>query len=235
MPSIAENLAVVRERIDQAARRSDRPASSVRLIAVSKTQPASAVSEAFAAGQRDFGENRVQEALEKMRDTPAEVQWHLIGHLQSNKAKFVPGAFVQVHTVDSARLAMALDRHARAGGMQRVARPLDVLLQANLTGESSKSGVQEDAGLEGLLTATLACPSLRPVGLMTIPDPAYDERATRNVFARLRELLERLRSACGAGIAFRELSMGMSHDFEWAIAEGATLVRVGTAIFGARG
>jgi uncharacterized pyridoxal phosphate-containing UPF0001 family protein len=140
-----------------------------------------------------------------------------------------------VHAVDSGRLALALDRYARAGGVQTVARPLDVLLQANITGEATKSGAQSEEALEPLLGAVLGCPSLRPVGLMTIPDPAYGELATRAVFSRLRETLERLRSVCGAGPAFRELSMGMSHDFEWAIAEGATLVRVGTAIFGSRG
>lgn len=235
MPSIAENLASVRDRISEAARHAGRSVSSVRLIAVSKAHPASAVAEAFAAGQRDFGENRVQEALDKMLGVPAEATWHLIGHLQSNKAKRVPGSFVMVHTVDSARLALALDRYARAGGVQTVARPLDVLLQANVTGEATKSGVRDEEALEPLLRAVLGCPSLRPVGLMTIPDPAHDERATRAVFSRLREALERLRSACGTGPAFRELSMGMSHDFEWAISEGATLVRIGTAIFGARG
>jgi len=234
MPSIAPStiaarLADVRARIAEAARRSGRPASAVRLIAVSKTHPASAVAEAYAAGQREFGENRVQEALEKMPASPPDVIWHLIGHLQSNKAKLVPGAFRVVHTVDSIKLAQTLDRHAQAAGAS-----VEVLLQANLTGEATKSGVADAAALAPLLAAVLACPALKATGLMTIPDPAYDERRTRQVFARMNELLERLRTACAPGPAFCELSLGMSHDFEWAVEEGATLVRVGTAIFGAR-
>jgi PLP dependent protein len=228
MPSIAENLALVRDRIATAARRSGRAPDSVRLIAVSKTQPPAAIAEAFAAGQRDFGENRVQEALAKQPDAPAGATWHLIGHLQSNKAKLVPGAFAVVHSVDTGKLAAALDRHAQPS------QPTDVLLQANLSGEASKSGVNDAASLEPLLLETLRCRGLRAVGLMTIPDPEYTEVQTRDVFARLRESLARLRAATGAGDAFRELSMGMSHDYEWAIEEGATLVRVGTAIFGAR-
>jgi pyridoxal phosphate enzyme (YggS family) len=229
MPSIAENLAQVRARIATAACRSGRAAASVRLIAVSKTHPAAAVAEAFAAGQVDFGENRVQEALEKIPHAPPGAVWHLVGHLQGNKSRLVPGAFRMVHSLDSVRLAEALDRHAQAA-----ACTVAVLLQANLSGEASKSGVTDAAALEGLLAAALRCKGLKPVGLMTIPDPAGGEARTRAAFARLRELLERLRSACGAGAEFRELSMGMSQDFEWAIEEGATLVRVGTAIFGAR-
>jgi pyridoxal phosphate enzyme (YggS family) len=229
MPTIADNLALVRERIAAAARRSGRPASSVRLIAVSKTHPVSAIAQAFAAGQREFGENRVQEALAKQPHAPAGIAWHLIGHVQSNKAKLVPGAFLAVHSVDSVRLIEALDRHAQAAG-----RTLDVLLQANLSGEATKSGVADLEALEPLLAAALKCRGLKPVGLMTIPDPAFGEAETRAVFGRLRESLDRLRSACGAGAAFCELSMGMTHDYEWAIEEGATLVRVGTAVFGPR-
>jgi len=229
MPSIAENLAQVRSRIAAAARRSGRAATAVRLIAVSKTHPATAVAEAFAAGQVDFGENRVQEALEKILQAPPGAVWHLVGHLQSNKARLVPRAFRMVHSLDSVPLAEALDRHAQAA-----ACTVAVLLQANLSGEASKSGVADAADLEPLLAAVLRCQRLRPVGLMTIPDPAGGEAGTRAAFARLRELLEPLRKACGAGADFCELSMGMSQDFEWAIEEGATYVRVGTAIFGAR-
>jgi len=185
--------------------------------------------EAYSAGQRDFGENRAQEALAKQPDCAADITWHFIGHLQSNKAKQVPGAFAYVHSVDSIRLAEALNRHALAAGTT-----LRVLLQANLTGESSKSGIVAAEDLAGLLRATLIHPALRPVGLMTLPDPAYSEAQTRKVFAGLRTLLDELRSTCGAGQDFCELSMGMSHDFEWAILEGATFVRIGTAIFGER-
>jgi pyridoxal phosphate enzyme (YggS family) len=229
MPSIADNLALIRFRIAAAAKRSGRPASAVRLIAVSKTHPASAVAEAFAAGQREFGENRVQEGLAKQPECPQGITWHLIGHLQSNKAKLVPGAFACVHSVDSVRLAEALDRSAQAAGTT-----IQVLLQANLSGEATKSGIQDIAALEPLLAAMLKCPALRPVGLMTLPDPAYNEVQTREVFARMRALLETLRASCGAGPGFCELSMGMSHDYEWAVEEGATFVRVGTALFGQR-
>ena len=230
MPSIAENLTQVRSRIAASAGRAGRAADSVRLIAVSKTHPAAAVAEAFAAGQVEFGENSVQEALDKIPHAPPGAIWHLVGHLQGNKARFVPGAFSLVHSLDSVRLAEALNHHAEAAG-----RTVAVLLQANLSGETSKSGVTDPAALEPLLAAALRCPRLKPVGLMTIPDPAAGEASTRAAFARLRELLGRLRDSCGAGADFRELSMGMSQDFEWAIEEGATLVRVGTAIFGARG
>lgn len=229
MPTIADNLALVRDRIAAAARRSGRAASSVRLVAVSKNQPVAAIAQACAAGQRDFGENRVQEALAKLPDAPPGIVWHMIGHVQNNKAKQVPGLFQFVHSVDSVRLLETLDRHAQAAG-----RTVDVLLQANLSGESTKAGVQDLAALEPLLAAALTCRALRPVGLMTIPDPACGEAQTRAVFRRLRESLERLQAACGAGPAFCELSMGMSHDYEWAIAEGATLVRIGTAVFGPR-
>jgi len=229
MPTIADNLALVRDRIAAATRRCGRPTSSVRLVAVSKGQSVAAIAQAYAAGQRDFGENRVQEALAKRPDAPPGIVWHMIGHVQVNKAKQVPGLFQFVHSVDSVRLLEALDRHAVAAG-----RTVDVLLQANLSGESSKAGVRDTAGLEPLLAAALICRALRPVGLMTTPDPAGGEAQTRAVFRRLREALESLRVACGAGQIFRELSMGMSHDYEWAIAEGATLVRIGTAIFGPR-
>jgi PLP dependent protein len=229
MPSIAENLAQIHDQIAGAARKSSRAPSAVRLIAVSKTHPASAVAEAYAAGQREFGENRIQEALAKQPDCPAGAAWHLIGHLQSNKARLVPSTFQAVHSIDSLRVAEALSRHVVAG-----ASPLQVLLQVNLSGEATKSGTQDRAVLEALALAVKGLPGLDLSGLMTIPDPAYSEAQTRRVFTRLHESLEHLRSACGLGSGFRELSMGMSHDFGWAIEEGATLVRVGTAIFGPR-
>jgi hypothetical protein len=238
LAAIAENLAAVRHRMAEAARRAARPAEAVTLIAVSKTQPPEAVRQALAAGQRDFGENRVQEALAKMDavgpgpGAGSGPRWHLIGHLQTNKAKLIAGRFDTVHTVDSARVAEALNAHPRAGAATPA--PLKVLLQLNLTREPTKSGVADWDGLCRLLEAVRGCAGLLPVGLMTVPDPALSEAETRAHFAQVRGLLERLQRDLAPGPAFRELSMGMSHDFEWAIEEGATAVRVGTAIFGQR-
>lgn len=226
---IAENLAAVRRRIAEAERRAGRPAGSVALIAVSKSQPARAIQEALQAGQRVFGENRVQEALEKIASTGAGADWHLIGHLQSNKAKLVPGRFKAVQTVDSVKLATALGAHAAALGAV-----LEVMVQLNWTREATKSGVQDWDGLRDVLACMHGLPALRATGLMTIPDPSFGERQTREHFALVSGLLERARRELDPGPQFRELSMGMSHDFEWAIEEGATVVRVGTAIFGTR-
>lgn len=228
-PTIAENLAVVRERIAQAAQRAGRRPEEVTLIAVSKTKPAQAVREAFRAGQRIFGENRVQEALPKMVEAGPGPVWHLIGHLQTNKARQIPGKFAAVHSVDSERLAAAMARHAQAAE-----HPLDVYLQLNLDREASKSGVTGEEPLRRLAEFTAASPRLVLKGLMTIPSPSLDEGETRRLYARIRELLGALKAEFSLGGAFRELSFGMSHDFEWAIEEGATIVRVGTAIFGAR-
>ncbi len=233
MAAIAENLQRVRERIAAAARRSGRALEQVRLVAVSKNQPPPAVQQAYLAGQRDFGENRVQEALAKMEAVaalnlpPPGPTWHLIGHLQGNKARLVPGRFAVVHAVDSSKLAEALNQHAAS-------IPLKVLLQVNLLAESTKSGVRSADDARRLLQAVLACPALVPEGLMTIPDPALDERQTRAHFAAVRGLLEALAREFSPGPRFRELSMGMSQDFEWAVEEGATIVRVGTAVFGER-
>jgi PLP dependent protein len=229
-PSIAENLAAVRERIAQAARRAGRAPEDVRLLAVSKTHPAAAVQGAWRAGQRLFGENRVQEALEKMERVGPGPEWHLIGHLQSNKARLVPGRFAAVHSLDSTRLASALQRHAEAAGVS-----LSVLIQLNWEHEASKSGVADEAALRRLVEhVRAACPRLVLAGLMTIPPAELGEAETRRVFASMRTLHAGLQAEFALGPAFRELSMGMSHDYEWAIAEGATLVRIGTAIFGAR-
>jgi PLP dependent protein len=229
-PSIAENLAAVRERIAAAARAAGRAPEAVRLVAVSKTQPAAAVREACAAGQRLFGENRVQEALAKMDEAGPGPEWHLIGHLQSNKARDVPGRFALVHSLDSERLADALQRHAQAAGVT-----LPVLIQLNWAHEASKSGIGDEPALRRLVEhVRAACPRLALRGLMTIPPPELDEGETRRSYARIRTLHGGLQAEFGLGADFSELSFGMSHDFQWAIAEGATLVRVGTAIFGAR-
>ncbi|MDH4246779.1 MAG: YggS family pyridoxal phosphate-dependent enzyme [Deltaproteobacteria bacterium] len=227
--TLAENILAVRERIASAAGKAGRHPDSVRLLAVSKTRPAQEIQQAFAAGQLLFGENYVQEALEKMEQTGPGPQWHLIGHLQSNKARLIPGRFALVHTVDSEKLARALGRHAEQAGLR-----LEVLLQLNWSGEDTKSGITEESSLRLVLQAVRECPALILRGFMTIPDPALNETGTRRVYSAIRELHQRVGSEFGLGPEFNELSFGMSHDFEWAIAEGATLVRVGTAIFGAR-
>ena len=229
MSTITENLALVRERVDAAARRSGRKADDVTLVAVSKTQPVEAVWEAFQAGQRVFGENKVQEALGKIAKGPKGCEWHLVGHLQSNKAGKVPGNFTVVHSLDSSSLALELEK--RAGAKDR---PVEVLIQLNWSGEDTKSGVRNISDLGALMGGLLACNYLDPIGLMTIPDPEMDETATRKHFAQMRELLETIRKDFGLGPEFKELSMGMTEDFEWAIEEGSTIVRVGTAIFGKR-
>ncbi|HEX7926779.1 MAG TPA: YggS family pyridoxal phosphate-dependent enzyme, partial [bacterium] len=179
-PSIAENLAAVRDRMAEAARLAGRKPEDVRLIAVSKTHPAEAVQAAIAAGQRLFGENRVQEAVAKIDAVGAGPEWHLIGHLQTNKAKQVPGHFQAVHSVDSERLAKALATQVPPGGPK-----LRVFLQLNLHREPSKSGAEDYAGAAALLTAIRTMPGLEPVGLMTIPDPALSESVTRAHFAEV--------------------------------------------------
>ncbi|MDP0490585.1 MAG: YggS family pyridoxal phosphate-dependent enzyme [Verrucomicrobiota bacterium JB023] len=226
MSSLAARLHEVRQRISDAAVRSGRRADEVRLLAVGKTFPASAIAEAYEAGQIAFGENRVQEALQKQPELPSEIEWHLIGPLQRNKVRKAVGAFHCLQGIDSLRLAEAVSRVAgEIGHTQRI------LLQVHIGGELSKSGFpQQD--LKEQLTQLLALPHLSVAGLMTIPPPVEEPEKARPYFAELRELRDELAEASGCALA--ELSMGMSGDFEAAIAEGATLVRVGSAIFGHR-
>jgi pyridoxal phosphate enzyme (YggS family) len=227
--SISSNLAAVRGRLEQAARTAGRDPAGIRLVAVSKTFPPEAVRAAFEAGQVDFGENRVQEALQKIRAT-AELhcRWHLVGHLQTNKARKVVGPFAYVHSVDSLELLSRLDEAAAA---ERSAPNL--LIQVDLAGEATKFGAPE-AGLPALFEAAGRLQSARVVGLMVLPPYAEDPEAARPWFRRLREIRDGLvRSGVPAG-QLGELSMGMSHDFHVAVEEGATIVRVGTAIFGER-
>ena len=226
---IADNLARVRDRMAEAALRAGRSPEEVTLVAVSKIQPAAAVREAFDAGQRVFGENYVQEAIAKMDALPAEAVWHMVGRLQSNKAKVAAARFRAVQTVDSPKLARALERHAAEAG-----KPVEGLIQLNWSREAAKAGIQDEAALRELIEEAAEFRSLRIVGLMTIPDPEYGEQALRRHFAEMRQLRENLAEEYGIGADFSELSMGMSRDYEWAIEEGATIVRVGTAIFGAR-
>ena len=233
--SIAGRLALVRSRIDGAATAAGRTPASVRLIAVSKFFPLSAILEAFAAGQRDFGENRVQEALEKIEalqkraiSTDAPIRWHLLGHLQSNKAKRAASAFAVVQSVDSVELLQKLDAAAASAGV----RP-ELLLQVDLAGEATKHGVPSGEARR-LLDVADGCRAARVVGLMTLPPVPDVPEDARPWFRQLRELRDAWLAAGVPAAMLRELSMGMSGDFEVAIAEGATMVRVGTAIFGER-
>jgi hypothetical protein len=226
--SVAARLQSVRSRIDAAARRAGRDPSDVQLIAVSKTFGADCVRAAWAAGQRDFGENRVQEALQKIAGTAdMEIRWHLIGHLQSNKAKKA-ASFACIHSVDSVDLLRKLDAAAR----EQAASP-EVLVQVDLAGEATKFGAGA-ADARRILDAALEARAVRVTGLMLIPPWNEDQEQTRPWFVRLRELRDGWRADGVRADALRHLSMGMSHDFEAAIEEGATLVRVGTAIFGKR-
>jgi len=221
MRSIHDNLQAVKGRIARAAASSGRDPKSVTLLAVSKTHPVSVIEEAHAAGQRAFGENYVQEAAEKIEALRArDIEWHLIGPLQSNKTRVVAGRFAWVHTVESERLARRLSGQ-RSGNLP----PLNVLLQVNVSGEASKSGVAP-AEVSALASCVSQLPRLRLRGLMAIPEPG----APRERYRELKELYETLKGR----FRLDTLSVGMSDDLELAIAEGATLVRVGTAIFGAR-
>jgi len=226
---IAGNLAAIRERIAAAASAAGRDPSSVRLLAVSKTFGAEAVRAAYAAGQRDFGENKVQEALQKIEATAElPIRWHLIGHLQSNKAKKAGPAFAAIHSVDSIDLVRRVDEAAQ----ERGARP-DLYVQVDLAGETTKFGAPE-ADVTGIARAASDCRAAVLRGLMLLPPWFDDPEQARPYFRRLRVLRDRLIEGGIDPAHLGELSMGMSHDFEVAIQEGATVVRVGTAIFGKR-
>jgi pyridoxal phosphate enzyme (YggS family) len=226
MTTIASNLQAVRDAIAHAAAGCSRQASEIRLLAVSKTFPPNALREAYAAGQACFAESYVQEALGKidaLRDLA--IEWHYIGPIQSNKTRAIAENFMWVHSVDRLKIAERLSE-------QRPAHlpPLQVCLQVNISGEDSKSGAAPDE-LDALAHAVAKLPKLRLRGLMTVPAPSEDVAAQRLPFAQLRELRDRLNRQ---GLQLDTLSMGMSHDFAAAIAEGATMVRIGTAIFGDR-
>jgi pyridoxal phosphate enzyme (YggS family) len=225
--SVKDSAARVLERIARAAARSGRSFGSVRLVAVSKTHPVERVAEAFEAGLRVFGENYVQEAEEKVRAFPG-AEWHLIGKLQSNKVKKAVSLFGWIQAVDSLRLLADVSRRCVEAG-----KTLPVLIEVNLAGEGSKAGVPPEE-LADLLSAAAGLPGVRVRGLMAIPPMTEDPEESRPYFVRLRELLGRHASLGGAAGGMTELSMGMSSDFEAAIEEGATMVRVGTAIFGSR-
>ncbi len=226
---IPQRLANVRERIADAASRAGRSPADVRLIAVSKTHPIDAVRAAAEAGQGDFGENKVQEALQKIaQSTDTRLRWHLIGHLQSNKAKKAAGVVQAIHAIDSVDLLKKVDQAAAAAG-----RTIQVLVQVDLALEDTKFGAPE-AELHGIFQEAANCQAALMAGLMLLPPLAENPEDARPWFVRLRGVRDRLADAGVPGEHLRELSMGMSHDFEVAIEEGATMVRVGTAIFGER-
>jgi pyridoxal phosphate enzyme (YggS family) len=232
MAAIRDNMQAVSERIARAAAAAGRSADAVRLLAVSKTHPPALLEEAFRAGLTAFGENYVQEALEKMEtlahllgERAGDVEWHLVGPLQSNKTRLVAERFDWVHSLASTKVARRLSEQRAPG-----CAPLNVLIQVNCSGEGSKSGVAPGDAL-ALARAVAQLERLKLRGLMAIPEPTPDAAAQRERFRAVRELYEQLRAD---GLTLDTLSLGMSDDLEAAIAEGSTLVRVGTAIFGAR-
>lgn len=229
MTDLSDNIARVRGRIAEACLRAGRRPEDVKLVAVSKTVAPDRIRQAYEAGLRDFGENRVQEADAKRSAlSDLTVTWHLVGHLQTNKAKLARQLFHWVHSVDSLRLAQKLDQAAVCSGER-----LPVLLEVNLGAESTKSGAREHEVLP-LAEQVGRLETLELRGLMTLPPFFEDSQQARPVFRRLHELAATIESANLPGVSTRELSMGMSHDFEVAIEEGATIIRVGTAIFGPR-
>ena len=226
---IAANLTAVRSRIGAAARRAGREPAEITLIAVSKTFGTAHVRAAMAAGQHDFGENKVQEGLQKIAETTdIPLRWHLIGHLQSNKARKAAPAFSCIQSIDSVDLLRRVD----AAAIETGATP-DILVQVDLAGETTKFGAPADAA-RTIVDAALACRAARLAGLMLVPPWNEDQEQTRPWFRQLRGLRDDWIAAGVPRDALRQLSMGMSHDFEAAIEEGATMVRVGTAIFGKR-
>lgn len=227
--AISERLAVVRGRLAAAARSAGRDPDSIRLVAVSKTFPLEAIREAYSAGQLDFGENRVQEALQKIaRSTDLPIRWHLLGHLQTNKARKAAPAFATIQSVDSIELLGKLDRAAEESG-----HAAELLIQVDLAGEATKFGAPPDQ-VPRLLEAAAACRAARVVGLMTLPPVPDTPEDARPWFRRLRDLRDEWLASGVPALMLRELSMGMSGDFEVAIQEGATMVRIGTAVFGSR-
>ena len=226
--SIKENLIKLKEKIERAAERAGRDPKEIKLVAVSKTVPPSRILEAIEAGVSILGENRVQEADAKIEAIGHSVSWHLIGHLQSNKAKKAASLFEAIHSIDSVKIARKLDSYLEALG-----KKMEAFIQLNLGGEETKSGITEEE-LPTLLTEINKLSHLKVIGLMTIPPFLPNPEDVRPYFKRLRELRDEVNRKGIPGIHLSELSMGMSHDFEVAIEEGATFIRVGTAIFGPR-
>ena len=226
MSQISDNLINIHSRIQDAAQRVGREVSDVRLVAVSKTYPPAVIQEAWNSGQHVFGENRVQDALPKIAELPAEAEWHFIGHLQSNKIRKALPAFTLIHGVDNLELAQQINRIAGEMGLTA-----NILLEINVSGEATKFGFSP-ADLRQNLEGLLCLPNIRINGLMTMAPYSEDPETARPVFSKLRILRDEL--AAQSGQALPELSMGMSGDFEVGIEEGATIVRIGSSIFGHR-
>jgi pyridoxal phosphate enzyme (YggS family) len=226
--TISGNLSQINQRIRAAAEKAGRDPASVRLVAVSKTRPTADIIAAFQAGQTVFGENYIQELVQKLAEVQEPVQWHVIGHLQSNKVKYIAGRVALIHSVDRISLATEIDRQ-----WGKLGKICDVLIQVNISGEATKSGTTE-AGAIQLVRECAQLPNIRVRGLMTMPPFFDDPAAARPYFAELRRLSEAVSAQQIASVEMVELSMGMSGDFEAAVQEGATLVRIGTAIFGER-
>jgi pyridoxal phosphate enzyme (YggS family) len=227
--SLKERLTELSAELAELATEAGRSPEEIKLIAVSKTHPSELIAEAFQAGQVCFGENRVQEASEKIeRLQNPGIEWHLIGHLQKNKARFCPGRFDWIHSIDSQELLELLEKQCALQS-----QPIQILLQANLSQENSKSGVSDYNNLCRLLEKAQDCQWLSCRGLMTMAAATDDANETRRTFAQLRTWLEKLRNEFTL-TTFTELSMGMSSDYRIAIAEGATMIRLGTALFGER-
>jgi len=222
MSSIKESLYTVKERITDACRRTGRLSEEVRLIGVTKKVSIEKIEAAIECGLRDFGENYIQEAREKIEAIAGDVSWHMIGHIQSNKVKYIPKLFDCVHSID---------RWDILEGLERYGKPIDVLFEVNVAGEDSKHGTGVD-GVRRMLEKTKTLTYVKPIGLMTMAPFVDNPKEIRWVFARLREILKKMNDEFG--LTMRELSMGMSSDFEVAVEEGATMVRIGTAIFGER-
>lgn len=228
--SIKDNLAVVQQQLSQAATEAGRSPEDIQLIAVSKTKPAEMINEAVLANHTAFGENMVQEAISKMSalNNIDNIEWHLIGHLQKNKVKFCPGNFQWIHSIDSIVLAKKLEERCALKQQN-----INVLIQVNLSQEKSKYGVQQLDELFQLAETLHAGQWIKLRGLMTIPAPDLGETSTRKLFEKLRMWRDQLQNELDAP-EITELSMGMTADFQWAIQEGATMIRLGTAIFGSR-
>jgi len=226
--SVAKNLKTIMDRIAAAAKRVGRDPSSVRLVVVTKTVDRDRIAEAVAAGAAVLGENRVQEAKEKIEALGQTASWHLIGHLQANKAKYAVKLFDLIHSVDNLELAVEIDRQAA-----KVGKVQDILVEVNIAGEASKAGIAVK-GVPALAAEVAKFRNIAVKGLMTMPPYSENTEDSRPYFRKLRDLAETIAKENIPNVTMNELSMGMSGDFEVAIEEGATLVRVGTAIFGER-
>lgn len=224
----AKRLGTVVENIQSACRRSGRNANDVTLIAVSKTKPAEMIEEMYALGVRNFGENKVQELTDKYEKLPKDIRWHMIGHLQTNKVKYIVGKVAMIHSVDSEKLARVIQKESEKADVVT-----DIMLEVNISGEESKFGLSPEKVLP-LVRLIASMPNIRLCGLMTIPPNVDNTEENRHIFVKLRKLSVDIASENIDNVSVAMLSMGMTNDYETAVEEGATYVRVGTALFGSR-